>query len=127
MSKIQDLLPEFIAEIESSLTSMGYSDLASQLPDLEFEKWTYDPESEAGYLYLSGQYAINLVEQNIIGVRHGESIELETANGIIVIDTDNFNRIKDIEIISRKDLVEILERISHFGKGIQAEATEPHW
>jgi uncharacterized protein YuzE len=126
MDKIQDLLPEFMAEIASSLTSMRHSDLASQLSDLELEKWTYDPESEAGYLYLSGQHRLNIVEQNIIGVRYGESIELEDVKGTVIIDTDNFNRLKGIEILSRKDLVDILERICVPNKGTQTEASEPH-
>jgi uncharacterized protein YuzE len=77
-------------------------------------------------LYLSGQRALNVVEQNVIGVRHGESIEIEDLDGMVVIDTDNFNRVKGIEILWRKDLVEKLERICAPNKGIQTDATKPH-
>jgi hypothetical protein len=38
MGKIQELLPEFIAEVTSSLTSMGHSNLVNQLPDVELER-----------------------------------------------------------------------------------------
>ena len=125
MAKIQELLPEFIADVTSSLISMGHKDLADQLPELELERWTHDPEADAMYLYLSGQCLLNIVDQNIIGVRHGECIELEDLDGMVVIDTDNHNRFKGIEILWRKDLVKELERICAPNQRIQTDAAEP--
>jgi len=122
MEKIEKLLPEFIAEVTSSLVSMGHSDLANQFPELDLERWTHDPEAEAVYIYLSGQRSLNVVEQNIIGVRHGKSIELEDLEGMVVIDTDNFNRVKGIEVLWRKDLVAELERICAPNQPIQTDA-----
>ena len=63
------------------------------------------------YLHLSGQRQLNMVEENIIGVHPGECFELEGFDGIVVVDTDNFERLSAIEIIGCEDLAKRLERI----------------
>ena len=109
MSKISEFLPEFIAEAQASPEAQGRTDLAEQLAILELSRWTYDAEEDAMYLYLSGQAPLNIVEQNIIGIRHGESIKLDALEGWVVIDTDNFDRIRGIEVLWRQDVAEKLK------------------
>ncbi len=46
---------------------------------------------------------LNVVEANIMGVRHGETLEVETPYWTI-IDTDNFGRLAGIEILAPGDL-----------------------
>lgn len=111
MKKIKDLLPDFISQVSQSLHSLNYADLAEQLAELELDRWTHDSEADAVYIHLSGQRLLNPVEQNVLGVRHGNSIELQDLDGMIVVDTDNFNRLKGIEILWRKDIVKRLDRI----------------
>ncbi|MHC4166230.1 MAG: DUF2283 domain-containing protein [Planctomycetota bacterium] len=108
MSKVSELLPDFVAAAQSSLEAQGHPDLAQQLVTLELSSWTHDPEADAMYLYLSGQAPLNIVEENIIGVRHGECIELEDVDGMVVLDTDNFQRITGIEILCREDILKEL-------------------
>jgi len=109
MSKISELLPDFIAAAQASLEAQEHAKLAKQLSVLELSRWTHDPEADAMYLYLSGQVPLNLVDQNIVGVRHGGCIELDDLDGMVVIDTDNFERITGIEILWREDIVKKLK------------------
>ena len=110
MMRISELLPDFVAAAQASLEAQGHSELAQQLVSLELSRWTHDPEADAMHLYLSGQRPLNVVEQNIVGVRHGECIELEDIDGIVVIDTDNFQRISGIEILCREDILKELKQ-----------------
>jgi uncharacterized protein YuzE len=109
MMRISELLPDFVAAAQASLEAQGHSELAQQLVSLELFRWTHDPEAEAMYLYLSGQRPLNVVEQNIVGVRHCESIELEDLDDMVVLDTDNFQRISGIEILWREDILKELK------------------
>ncbi len=120
MSRIGDVLPEFVAEVVSSLSCLGHSDLADQLPELELERWTHDPSLDAVYLYLSGQRHLDIVEENVIGIQPGDSIEVKDIDGLVVVDTDHFNRIKGIEVLWRKDLVGLLKRIGPPERNLQA-------
>lgn len=109
MSKIAELLPDFIRAAQTSLEAEGHPELAQQLGVLDLASWTHDSEADAMYLYLSGQAPLNVVEQNIVGVRHGGCIELEDLDGMVVVDTDNFQRINGIEILWRNDIFEKLK------------------
>jgi uncharacterized protein YuzE len=110
MMRISELLPDFAAAAQGSLEAQGHSELAQQLVSLELSRWTHDPEADAMYLYLSGQRPLNVVEQNIVGVRHGECIVLEDLDGMVVLDIDNFQRISGIEILGREDILKELKQ-----------------
>ncbi len=110
MSKIAELLPDFVAAAQASLEAQGHPELAQQLGVLDLASWTHDPEADAMYLYLSGQAPLNVVEQNIVGVRHGGCIELDDLDGMVVLDTDNFQRVKGIEILCREDILKELKK-----------------
>ncbi len=100
MDKNQELLPKFARSVASSLRSLGHTDLADELSDLEITRWTHDPDADALYLYLAGQRTLNFVERNIIGARHQESICLDDLDGMVVVDMDNFNRLTGIEALA---------------------------
>jgi uncharacterized protein YuzE len=108
MSKVSELLPDFVAAVQSSLEAQGHPDLAQQLVTLELSSWTRDPEADAMYLYLSGQAHLNIIDENIIGVRHGECVALDDVDGMVVLDVDNFQRITGIEILGREDILKEL-------------------
>jgi len=46
---------------------------------------------------------LNIVETNVVGVRHGDTIEVETRYWTN-IDTDNFGRLVGIEILAPGDI-----------------------
>ena len=111
MIRIADALPDLIAEIQRFLVAGGRKDIADQFGELALSRWTYDAEADALYVYLNGQRPLNAVEQNVIGTRHGECIEIEDCHGLVVLDTDNFNRVTGIEILNRKDIQKRLEKL----------------
>lgn len=102
--KIVEILPELCDEIRKSLVSLGRQDIIDQLDELRLKNWTHDSEVEAINIYLSGGRQLNVVEQNIITVKYGESISLGDCEGIVVLDTDNFGRVMGIELIGRPDI-----------------------
>ena len=84
--------------------------LVDQIRNASIHHWTYDPSSgaDAIYIYVVPHRDLNAAEQNVIGLRHGESIPVEARRGMIVVDTDNFGRVAGIEVLFRKDVAEVL-------------------
>ena len=109
MEKLEKLLPGFAAEMKDALTELARADLVEMIPVLTLNQVTYDAEADALYLYIRGTCELNVVEKNMIGVKHGGSIELKACPGIVVLDTDNCGRISGIEIIGRKDVYDRLK------------------
>lgn len=62
-------------------------------------------------IYLKGGRELNIVEHNIIGVKHGESLKVPDCGGMVILDTDNFNRISGIEILFRNDILPKLDKL----------------
>jgi|WetSurMetagenome_2_1015567.scaffolds.fasta_scaffold482847_2 uncharacterized protein YuzE len=112
MTKITDALPKLVAEIQRFLVAGGRKDVADQFGELVLSRWTYDAEADALYVYLAGQRPLNVVEENVIGVRHGESIEIEGCAGRVVLDIDIFYRVSGVEIVGREDVKKKLEMVS---------------
>ena len=113
---VQDAVPELVAEMRESLVKRQRLDLASQLPLLTIEHWTYDSSVQAIYVTVGGVREPNVVERNIVGARYERSIHLTDLAGIVVVDQDNFGRISGIEIIGRKGIAEALESVSKRGR-----------
>ncbi len=109
MNRIAETLPELVSEIRRFLATAGKDDIAAQFGDLFISRWTFDPDDDAGYIFLGGQRPLNFVEQNVIGTRHGECIVVEACEGMVVLDTDNFNRVTGVEFLNRKDIKQKLE------------------
>jgi len=112
MKDLNKILPAFTTEMKNALTELDRTDLVEMIHNLTLKHLTYDPEVDALYLYAGGTRSLNIVEKNIIGVKHGESIELKKCSGIVILDTDNFGRISGIEIIGRKDIYEELKKMN---------------
>lgn len=109
-SRLADLLPGFFLEISRSLQAQRFQEVHEQLPDLTIERWTWDPSCDAMYVYVGGVRQFDAVEENVIGVRYGESIPLDHCDGMVVIDVDNLGCVMGIEVIGRPDVYEILSK-----------------
>lgn len=99
MGKLVDVLPELATELVESLTGCGRPDLAEQLSHVWITRATYDSSCNVAYIYLSSPRELDVVEQNIIGKRHGETVPVEHPYRVN-FDTDNFGRLAGIELLN---------------------------
>ena len=103
MSKLVDTFPVLASELAQSLRSAGRNALAQQIDGATIARVSFDNAANAGYVYLEPSRPLNVVEANIVGERHGETIPVETQFWTN-IDTDNFDRITGIEILDPREL-----------------------
>src|SRR5215471_9731408 len=87
METVAAAFPEIASEVVAALKAAGQIDLAGELPRATVRKVTFDNSANAGYIYATSPKSLNLAEQNIIGVRHGETIPVECRYWIN-LDTD---------------------------------------
>jgi hypothetical protein len=78
MLKLIDTFPVLTRELSQSLRNTGREALADQIDAALIARITFDKESNAGYIYVEPSRTLNLVETSIVGVRHGETIPVET-------------------------------------------------
>lgn len=110
-AKIIEVLPDFGEKIVDAFRNMKRIELADQFTTLELDRWTYDAEVQAIYIYLCGHRPLNIVEKNIIRTMHDESIEISELDGMVVADIDNLGRISGIEVINRPDITKKLSKV----------------
>jgi uncharacterized protein YuzE len=98
------LVPKFIAEIEEALAARGRGDLSPQLSSATVERYTYDTEVEAGFIYLVrakvGPHFANLpapVAETIPFIEQGFNVDL-----------DHDGQLFGIEFLSRPDILAAL-------------------
>ena len=104
-------LPAFYSEVERLLAEEGRTDLVEQLPGLQLARRCTCKQRDCATFYVTGARPLNVVEKNVIGVRHGESIPLDADTGWVIFDVDNFGRPRGIEVLNRDDVFEALERL----------------
>lgn len=101
------LLPQFTQELASSLTAQGRNELASQLGEVSFVRYTYDTSVDAAYIYVRSPRNINSIDETIVGVRHGETVPVEHRYWVN-LDVDGFGRLSGIELLSGGDIAATL-------------------
>ena len=99
METLQESFPELLAQIAEALQRSAHAVLAEQLPEASVIAVTFDDSADAGYIYVRTGRQLNAVEKRVVGVRHGETICLDTKHSIN-LDTDNFGRLTGIELLS---------------------------
>jgi len=110
--KLKEALPGFYSELTHALAKQDLPKLAEQLPDLEVSSRCACTELGCATFSVEPARVLNVVEQNIIGSRYEESVELEEINGMVVLDVDNLGRLISIEILDRPELAKELERLN---------------
>jgi len=103
MGSLATQLPKLVSDLATALRTAGRDDLAAQLSEVDIERHTYDTSCDAAYIYLRSPRQLNVVEQNIVGVKHGETIPVEHEYWVN-LDTDNFGRLTGIELLSGGDV-----------------------
>ena len=91
--------PDVTARIKAALNSAGRDDLAGQIGEADVIRWTFDEDAEASYIYVQSPRQLNVVETNVVGVKHGETVVFETDEGTAV-DVDNFGCLTGIELLN---------------------------
>ena len=95
MSTLAASFPSLASELSRGLRAAGRAPLADQVEAAAIARVTFDDGADAGYIYVQPARELNGVETNIVGVRHGETLEIETRYWTN-IDTDNFGRLAEI-------------------------------
>jgi uncharacterized protein YuzE len=109
MPSLIESFPSLATELSRQLRLGGRAPLADQIDAATITRVTFDDSVNAGYIYVQPSRKLNVVETNIMGVRHGETHEVETPYWTN-IDTDNFGRLVGIEILAPGDMKDELRK-----------------
>ena len=109
MPTLFEALPNLVHDLEGALIRIGRGSVADQLREVELERWTYDKFANAGTLYLRSPRVLNVVDRNIVGVRHGETLCPFDDFGIN-LDLDNHGRLTSIELLDASEIISNLEK-----------------
>ncbi len=90
--RLAEIIPEFVAELETALREVGHPELAEELRLAQLDRWTFDPSCDAAWLQVRSGRELNVVEKQVIGVKYGQTIPVEHRYWVNV-DTDNFGRL----------------------------------
>jgi len=104
MSSLVEQLPDLVSDIENALIRIGRGNVADQLREVHLERWTYDEFANVGYLYLRSPRVLNVVDQNIVGVKHGETL-CPSDDLPINLDLDNHGRLTGIELLDGSSII----------------------
>ena len=103
-------LPEFSAELREALKASGRDDLAGQVFEIEIEGYPFDASCNAAVVYVRSPRELNVIEKNIIGVKHGQTVSVDHPYGLN-IDIDNFGRLSGIEVLTGNEIAEKLAAV----------------
>jgi hypothetical protein len=115
--RMREAVPKFYAEVESALVNQQMTGILEQLPHLEIVDRCGCDEMDCGTFHVAPSRTLSTAEQNVIGVRHGNSRPLDSVEGMVVIDTDNFGRVTTIEILNRADVAKVLQELGVPARG----------
>ncbi len=109
MHTLIESFPSLAAELSRQLRLAGRAQLADQIDVAAIARVTFDDSASAGYIYVQPLRELNVVEMNIVGVRHGETLKVETPYWTN-IDIDNFGRLAGIEVLAPGDIEDELRK-----------------
>jgi uncharacterized protein YuzE len=96
MDELTTLAPNIVLQLEAAFDKNR--DFVNQIRSVRVARVTFDPDADAGYIYVHSGRELNAVERNVIGVKHAHTMEVP-GDMWINIDLDNFERLMGIEIL----------------------------
>ena len=96
MDELTILAPNIVLQLEAAFDKNR--DFVKQIRSARVARVTFDPDADAGYIYVHSGRELNAVERNVIGVKHAHTMEVP-GDVWIYIDLDNFERLMGIEIL----------------------------
>lgn len=105
MDELINYFPQVVSQLEKALAPSP--NVLDQARTARLVRVTFDPESNAGYVYIRSGRDLNVVEQNIIGIKHGRTMEIP-GDVWMNIDLDNFDRLIGIELLEVSPLLAAL-------------------
>ena len=84
-------------ELSRALRDGGQASLAEQVDQASLTESRSTTRQTLVYIYVRPSRDLNVVEANIVGVRHGETVEVETPYWTN-IDMDNLDRLTGVEV-----------------------------
>lgn len=110
MDELTTLAPNIILQLEAAFGKSR--DFINQIHNARVVRVTFDPEANAGYIYVHSGRELNAVERNIIGVKHAHTMAVP-GELWMAIDLDNFERLMGIEILTASsEMAEYLTELS---------------
>jgi hypothetical protein len=103
MFHFSQAFPSLASALSRALRDGGQASLADQIEQAVIDRVTFEASTSAGYIYVRPSRELNIVEVNLVGVRHGQTIEVETPYWTY-IDIDNFDRLTGIEVLAPGEL-----------------------
>lgn len=113
MQRMKDTLPAFYAEVKERLEALGEGDLISQLDDLRISGRCPCGQGDCSTFGVTGGASpLSLEEQANRGPYLNDSLDIEAARGLVVVDTDHLRRIVGFEVLNRDDVHAALNELS---------------
>jgi uncharacterized protein YuzE len=112
MSSLVQAFPSLTRELLQALRDEGLASLAKQVDQAVIHRVTFDEAANAAYIYVRPSRELNVVDTNIVGVRHGETIEVKTQYWTN-LDTDNHGRLMGVEVLNPGELKKDLLRCAN--------------
>lgn len=97
MTKLKQILPEFIAEVQQALRDSDFQYLADDLNRSEFNEWAENRKKDSFYISVKSDG------------KRCESVVMEELEGWVVVDVDGKDRVIGIETFNRDDIRRILK------------------
>ena len=105
MKNLSKIAPVFVSEVCESLSKAGHKELEDKIRNVVIEQYTYDIDSDAGYIYM------HIEMSPIVAAVHNETaVVKETISlGSVNIDIDHEGNIFGIELLGRPEVIREIE------------------
>src|SRR5436305_4530456 len=99
MPSFLETFPVLARQLSQKLCEQGHTALAEEIDQAIVDRVTFDEQANAGYIYIKPSRAVNAVDANIVGVRRGQTIAVDTQYWTN-IDVDNFDRLMGVDALA---------------------------